>query len=77
MANTRSNKEQKAKKKVTEEPTIPVRETDNEVPDQSIDGAEWKTTEPTPYPNVDEQEKKNNRVLTNRQCRPNTKKDTS
>ena len=58
MVNTRSNKEEKAKEKVTEEPTIPVRETDLETPDQSIDRAERKTTEPTPMPNVEEQEKK-------------------
>ena len=61
MVNTRSNKEQKAKEKVTEESTIPARETDLETPDQSIDGAERKTTEPTPMPkkrNVEEQEKK-------------------
>ena len=58
MVNTRSNKEQKAKEKVREEPTIPARETDLETPDQKIDGAERKTTEPTPMPNVEEQEKK-------------------
>ena len=58
MVNTRSNKEQKAKEKVTEEPTIPAREIDLETPDQSIDGAERKTTESIPMPNVEEQETK-------------------
>ena len=56
--NTRSNKEHKAKEKVLEEPTIPVKESDLETPDQSIDGAERKTTESTPMPNVEEQEQK-------------------
>ena len=58
MVNTRSIKEQKAKEKVTEEPTVPARETDLETPDQSIDGAGRNTTESTPMPNVEEQEKK-------------------
>ena len=58
MVNTRGNKEQKAKVKVTEEPTVSARETDLETPDQSKDGAERKTTESTPMPNVEEQEKK-------------------
>ena len=47
MINTRSIKEQKAKEKVTEERTVSARETDLETPDQSIDGAERKTTEST------------------------------
>ena len=58
MVKTRSITEQKAKEKVTEEPTVPARETDLETPDQSIDAAERKTTESTPRPNVEEQEKK-------------------
>ena len=58
MVNTRSIKEQKAKEKATEEPTVPARETDLETPDQSFDGAERKTTESTPMPNVEEQERK-------------------
>ena len=58
MVITRSIKEQKAKEKVTEEPTVPARETDLETPDQSIGGTERKTTESTPMPNVEEQEKK-------------------
>ena len=58
MVNTRSNKEQMAKEKLSEEPTIPDKEIDLETPDQSIDGAERKTTESTPMPNVEEQEKK-------------------
>ena len=56
--NTRSIKEQKVKAKAMEEPTAPARETDLETPDQSIDGAERKTTEPIPMPNAEEQEKK-------------------
>ena len=58
MVNTRSNKEQKAKEKVSEEPTIPVKESDLETSDQSIDGAERKMTVSTPMPNVEEQGKK-------------------
>ena len=58
MVNTKSNKEQKAKEKVTEESTIPTKEPDLETPGQSTDGAERKTTESTPMPNVEEQEKK-------------------
>ena len=58
MVKTRSIKEQKAKEKMTEEPTVPARETDLETPDQSIDGAERNTTESTPMPNVEDQEKK-------------------
>ena len=42
---------QKAKEKVTEEPTVPSRETVLETPDQSIDGVERKTTESTPMKN--------------------------
>ena len=51
MASTRSVKEQKAKKKTLEEQSIPAKETDQETPDQSIDGIERKTTESTPMPN--------------------------
>ena len=58
MINTRSNKEHKNKENVLKEPTIPAKETDLETPDQSLDGAERKTTESTPKPNVKEQEKK-------------------
>ena len=72
MVNTRSNKEHKAKEKVSEETTIPVKESDLENPNRSIDGAERKTTESTPMPIVEKQEK-NNRVFTNRQCRRNNK----
>ena len=52
--NTRSIEEQKVKEKAMEEPTAPARETDLETPDQSIDGAERKTTEPIPMPNAEE-----------------------
>ena len=58
VVNTRSNKEQKAKEKVSEESTIPAKETDLETPDQSIDRVEQKTTETTPMPNVEQREKK-------------------
>ena len=58
MVNTRGNKEQKAKRKVAEEPTVSATETDLETPDQSKDGAERNTTESAPMPNVEEQEKK-------------------
>ena len=58
MVNTRSIKKQKAKEKVTEEPTVPARETNIETPDQRMDGAERKTNESTPMPNAEEPEKK-------------------
>ena len=51
MVNTRSNKEQKTKKKLPEEPNAPVKEIDLETPD----GAEQKATESTPMPDVEEQ----------------------
>ena len=53
--NTRSTKEQKTKEKVPEETDVPVKENSLETPDHSIDGAEQKTTESTPMPNVEEQ----------------------
>ena len=55
MVNTRSTKEQKTKEKLPEEPKLLVNEIDLETPDHSIDGAERKTTESTPMPNVEEQ----------------------
>ena len=55
MINTRSTKEQKTKEKLPEEPNVPVMDIDLETPDHSIDGAERKTTESTPMPNVEEQ----------------------
>ena len=58
MFKTRSIKEQKAKEKAVEEPTVSARETDLETPDQSIDGVERTTKESTPMPNAEEQEKK-------------------
>ena len=58
MVNTRSIKEHKAKEKAMEEPTVPARETDLETPDQSVDGVKRKTTESTPMPNAEEQERK-------------------
>ena len=58
MVNTRSIKEHKAEQKTMEEPTVPARETNLETPDQSNDGLERKTTESSPMPNAEEQEKK-------------------
>ena len=58
MVDTRSIKEQKAKEKAMEEPIVSARETDLETTDQSIDGAGKKTTESTPMPNAEKQEKK-------------------
>ena len=58
MVHTRSTKEQKTKEKLPEEPDVPVKETDLETSDHSIDGAEQKTTESTPMPNVEEQGRK-------------------
>ena len=55
MINTRSTKEQKTKQKLPEEAKILVKEIDVETPDHSIEGAERKTTESTPMPNVEEQ----------------------
>ena len=55
MVNTRSTKEQKTIGKLPEEPDVPVKENDLGTPDHSIDGAEQKTTESTPMPNVEEQ----------------------
>ena len=55
MVNTRNTKEQKTKKKLTEEPEVPVKQIDLETPNHSIDGAEQKTTESTPMPNVEGQ----------------------
>ena len=55
MVNTRSNKGQKTQEKPPEEPNVPVKIIDFEMPDQSIDGAERKITESTPMPNVEEQ----------------------
>ena len=54
---TRSNKEQMAKEKTMEEQSIPAKETELETPDQSLDGMEGRTTESTPMPNTEEQEK--------------------
>ena len=58
MVNTRSTKEQKTKEKLPEEPKVLVKEIDLETPYHSIDGAERKTTESTPMPNVEEQRTK-------------------
>ena len=48
-------KEQKTKEKLPEEPELPVKENDLETPNVSIDGAEQKTMESTPKPNVEDQ----------------------
>ena len=42
MVSKRSNQEQKAKEKISEEPSIPVKESDLEAPDQSIAWADGK-----------------------------------
>ena len=55
MVNTRSSKEPKAKEKVPKEPSVPVKKTDLETPDQSINGAERNTTESTLMPNAEEE----------------------
>ena len=57
MVRTRSNKEQKAKEKTMEEQNLPAEEAELETPDQSIDGMKRRTTELTPMPNTEEQEK--------------------
>ena len=57
MVNTKSVKEQKAKEKTMEEPSVPAKVTELETPDQSIDEIERKTTESTPMPKTVEQEK--------------------
>ena len=46
------------KESAVEGPTVPAIEIDLETPDQSVDKVERKTTESTPMPNREEQEKK-------------------
>ena len=58
MVNTRSAKEHKKKESAVELPTVPAIEIDLETPDQSVDEVERKTTESTPMPNAEEQQKK-------------------
>ena len=58
IINTRSAREPKTKESAVEGPTVPAIEIDLETPDQSVDEVERKTTESTPMPNAEEQEKK-------------------
>ena len=58
MVNTRSVKENKTKESAVEGPTAPTIKIDLETPDQSVDEVQKKTTESTPMPNVEEQEKR-------------------
>ena len=58
MVNTRSAKESKKEISAEEGRTVPDSEIDLETPDQSVDEVERKTTESTPMPKVEEQEKK-------------------
>ena len=58
MVNTRSAKESETEVSAEEGRTVPAIEIDLETPDQSVNEVERKTTESTPMPNVEEQEKK-------------------
>ena len=58
MVNTRSVKESKTRVSAEEGRTVPAIEIDLEKPDQSVDEVERKTSESTPMPNMEEQEKK-------------------
>ena len=54
MENIGSNKEQTTGEKLIDQKTVIVAENDLEMPEQSIDGMERKTTESTPMQNVEE-----------------------
>ena len=58
IVNTRSAKENKTKVSAEEGRTVPATEIDLETPDQSVHEVERKSTESTPMPNEEEQEKK-------------------
>ena len=58
MVNTRSAKENKTRESAEEGWTEPAIEFDLEIPDQSVDEVEKKTTESTPMPNAEEQKQK-------------------
>ena len=58
MVNTRSAKENKTEESAVERQTVPAIEIDLETLDQSVDEVERKSTESTPMPNAEEQEKR-------------------
>ena len=58
MVNTRSSKENKTKEGTEGKQTEPAIEIDLEIPDQSLDEVEKKTTESAPIPNAGEQNQK-------------------
>ena len=58
MVNTRSAKENNTKESAVGRQTVPAIEIDRETPDQSVDEGGRKTTDSTPMPNAEEQEKK-------------------
>ena len=58
MVNTRSSKDNKTKEGAERKQTEPAIEIDLEIPDQSVDEVEKKTTESTPMPNAEEQNQK-------------------
>ena len=58
MVNTRSAKEHKTKESAVERPFVPAIEIDLETTNQSVDEVERKTTESTPMPDAEEQDKK-------------------
>ena len=58
MVNTRSAKEKKTGGSAEEGRTEPAIEIDLEIPDQSVDEVEKKTTESTPMPNAEKQKQK-------------------
>ena len=74
MVNTRSIKEQKAKEKVTEEPTVPARETNLETPEYRRGGKEDDGI--NSHAKCRRTREENKRILTNRQCRQNNKQHT-
>ena len=55
MVNTRSNKEQTTKEKLTRQNSAPITEVHLERPEQSIDEVGRKTTESTSMPNAEVQ----------------------
>ena len=69
MVNTRSSKDNKTKEGAEGKQTEPATEIDLETPDQSVDEVEKTTTESTPMPNAEEQNKpKVDGILTDRHC---------
>ena len=62
MVNTRSNKEQTTKEKLTRQNSAPITEVHLETPEQSIDEVGRKTTESTLMPNAEVQGTKTNEL---------------